>query len=374
MLTLPPLSLYIHYPWCIKKCPYCDFNSYQTNTQHQNLSENYIACLMNDLEQDLEYVNKRKIKSIFIGGGTPSLMKKEELAYLLQSLSARLHFDKKIEITLEANPAENSLEKLRAFFKSGVNRLSIGVQSFDNKTLKALGRVHLKNTALKAVYAAKIAGFDNINIDLMYGISPQNLACVINDIKTAIHLAPSHISFYELNIEVNTLFAKFLPKMPDDEQIWKMTKAGDTLLKSKNYIHYEISAYGKIPSKHNLNYWHFGDYLGIGAGAHGKITDIHRQKIIRTSKAKSPKDYMQDPNKKRRIVTNTSFEFMLGALRLKNGFPVKLFETRTGETISNIKDKLYQGQVLDLLEIHTNFIKPTPKGWRFLNDLQMLFL
>ena len=374
MLSLPPLSLYIHYPWCIKKCPYCDFNSHQINTQYQNLSENYIACLINDLEQDLAYVNGRKIKSIFIGGGTPSLMKEEELAYLLQSLSARLCFDEEIEITLEANPAESSLEKLRTFFKLGVNRLSIGVQSFDNRTLKALGRVHLKDAAFKAIYAAKMAGFDNINIDLMYGISPQNLKCVISDMNTAINLAPSHISFYELNIEANTLFAKFLPKMPDDEQIWQMKKAGEALLESKNYTHYEISAYGKIPSKHNLNYWYFGDYLGIGAGAHGKITDIYRQKIMRTSKAKSPKDYVQNPNKKTRIVSDISFEFMLGALRLKNGFTMKLFERRTGETIASIKDKLHQGQALELLEVRTNFIKPTSKGWCFLNDLQMLFL
>ena len=369
MLELPPLALYIHYPWCVKKCPYCDFNSHE-------LSDNrgYIDALLDDLDNDLTYVQGRSIYSIFIGGGTPSLMSEEDLSKLFDGLRLRLNFDDDIEITLEANPGTFEVEKFSAFRDIGVNRLSIGVQSFNNEHLKSLGRIHSADNAIYACEQAKQVGFDNFNIDLMYGLQNQTIDGCLSDLERAIELNPTHISFYQLTIEPNTLFAKFPPILPKADDIWSMGEQGIGLLSQQGFERYEVSAFGRVPSKHNLNYWEFGDYIGIGAGAHGKITSVKNQTIIRTLKSKAPKDYIQKRKKIIEVIENTSFEFMLNALRLKNGFKADLFMTRTGQPIDCISDKLNRAQLLGLLEIETNAIVPTKKGFDFLNDLQAFFL
>ena len=368
MLVLPPLSLYIHYPWCVKKCPYCDFNSHETGNR-----EGYVATLLKDLDNELDTIQGRSIHSIFIGGGTPSLMSVDELRELFSGLKARLTFDQNIEITLETNPGTFEIEKFKAFKGIGINRLSIGVQSFQNHYLKSLGRIHSAEEASKAcTYASQI--FDNFNIDLMYGLEGQSINDCLSDLNQAMDLNPQHISFYQLTIEPNTLFAKFPPTLPKDDDIWRMGEQGVALLEQHGFARYEVSAFGKISSKHNLNYWQFGDYIGIGAGAHGKITDINTGKILRTRKAKSPKDYSSNQAGVIEPIENLSFEFMLNALRLKQGFDSDLFENRTGESLSVISQQLDKVKTLGLLDINNDRIKPSKKGFDFLNDLQSFFL
>ena len=368
MLILPPLSLYIHYPWCVKKCPYCDFNSHETGNR-----EGYIATLLKDLDNELDTIQGRSIHSIFIGGGTPSLMSADELQELFIGLKSKLIFEKNIEITLETNPGTFEIEKFKAFKDIGINRLSIGVQSFQNHHLKSLGRIHSAEEASKAcTYASQI--FDNFNIDLMYGLEGQSINDCLSDLNQAMDLNPQHISFYQLTIEPNTLFAKFPPTLPKDDDIWRMGEQGVALLEQHGFARYEVSAFGKISSKHNLNYWQFGDYIGIGAGAHGKITDINTGKILRTRKAKSPKDYSSNQAGVIEPIENLSFEFMLNALRLKQGFDSDLFENRTGESISVISQQLDKVKTLGLLDINNDRIKPSKKGFDFLNDLQSFFL
>ena len=368
MLILPPLSLYIHYPWCVKKCPYCDFNSHETGNR-----EGYIATLLKDLDNELDTIQGRSIHSIFIGGGTPSLMSADELQELFIGLKSKLIFEKNIEITLETNPGTFEIEKFKAFKGIGINRLSIGVQSFQNHHLKSLGRIHSAEEASKAcTYASQI--FDNFNIDLMYGLEGQSINDCLSDLNQAMDLNPQHISFYQLTIEPNTLFAKFPPTLPKDDDIWRMGEQGVALLEQHGFARYEVSAFGKISSKHNLNYWQFGDYIGIGAGAHGKITDINTGKILRTRKAKSPKDYSSNQAGVIEPIENLSFEFMLNALRLKQGFDSDLFENRTGESLSVISQQLDKVKTLGLLDINNDRIKPSKKGFDFLNDLQSFFL
>ena len=368
MLELPPLSLYIHYPWCVKKCPYCDFNSHEDGDK-----SGYIEELLIDLDEDLSYIQGRSIHSIFIGGGTPSLMSEQDLSQLFTGLRQKLNFDQNIEITLETNPGTFEIDKFKAFKKIGINRLSIGVQSFDNQNLKALGRIHSAQEATKAcIEASKI--FDNFNIDLMYGLQGQSTVECLSDLQQAIDLNPTHISFYQLTIEPNTLFAKFPPLLPKDDDIWSMGEAGVDLLEQNGFSRYEVSAFSKQPSKHNINYWEFGDYLGIGAGAHGKITLMNDQKMIRTLKSKAPKDYIENRKKTTEPIDNLAFEFMLNALRLKEGFDESLFSSRTGESITSIHDKLNQAKDLGLLKQRESKLYPTQKGFDFLNDLQALFL
>ena len=374
LLKLPPLSLYIHYPWCIKKCPYCDFNSHEGEIQ-----SGYINALLSDLDDDLKYVQNRKINSIFIGGGTPSLMSINDLNDLFNGLSNRLVFSPDIEITMEANPGTFEIDKFSEFRNVGVNRLSIGVQSFDDNQLKFLGRIHSAKEAKNAVIKAQKVGFDNLNIDLMYGLNRQSIDECMIDITSAITLNPSHISFYQLTLEPNTFFSKFPPSLPSDDYIWKMGEKGADILNSNGFQHYEVSAYSALPSKHNMNYWEFGDYIGIGAGAHGKITDIASNEIVRTLKIKSPKDYLLSiaKNNKKSIikpVENLSFEFMLNSLRLINGFNPRLYESRTGQSIKLISKQMIEAEKLDLLDIENHKIKPTQKGYSFLNDLQAIFL
>ncbi len=367
-ITLPPLSLYIHYPWCVKKCPYCDFNSHEGNNR-----DGYITALLNDLDQELSYVQNRTIHSIFIGGGTPSLMSEEDLSKLFEGLRLRLNFDENIEITLETNPGTFEIEKFKAFKQIGINRLSIGVQSFNDQNLKTLGRIHSAEEALNAcIQAGNI--FDNFNIDLMYGLQAQTTDECLSDLQQALDLNPTHISFYQLTIEPNTLFAKFPPLLPKEDEIFSMGKAGVNLLEQHGFSRYEVSAFGKIPSKHNINYWEFGDYIGIGAGAHGKITLAQEQKIIRTLKSKAPKDYIENCKKATEAIENITFEFMLNALRLKQGFDESLFSSRTGKPLSLIHDKLDKAKDLELLKQCGSKLIPTQKGYDFLNDLQELFL
>ena len=373
-LELPPLALYIHYPWCVKKCPYCDFNS------HEGLIHNgYIKALLKDLDNDLKFIQNRKIHSIFIGGGTPSLMSIEDAYELFDGLNERLSISKNIEITLEANPGTFEVEKFAEFRKAGINRLSVGVQSFKDNQLKFLGRIHSDGDALKAISEAKKVGFDNLNIDLMYGLKDQTIDMCLEDVMQAIELKPSHISFYQLTLEPNTLFAKYPPKLPIDEKICDMGEQGAALLNQNGFRQYEVSAYSERPSEHNINYWKFGDYIGIGAGAHGKITDVESQRIFRTLKPKSPKDYLskmqtgEDISTKKEV-GNVAFEFMLNSLRLKDGFSSSLFESRTGLLIKSLSSELGRAENLGLLENKSNWIKPTSKGFNFLNELQEIFL
>ena len=373
-LELPPLALYIHYPWCVKKCPYCDFNS------HEGLIHNgYIKALLKDLDDDLKFIQNRKIHSIFIGGGTPSLMSIEDAYELFDGLNERLSISKNIEITLEANPGTFEVEKFSEFRKAGINRLSVGVQSFKENQLKFLGRIHSGGDALRAISEAKKVGFDNLNIDLMYGLKDQTIDMCLEDVMQAIELKPSHISFYQLTLEPNTLFAKYPPKLPIDEKIWDMGEQGAALLNQNGFRQYEVSAYSERPSEHNINYWKFGDYIGIGAGAHGKITDVESQQIFRTLKPKSPKDYLSKMQtgadiSTKKEVGNVAFEFMLNSLRLKDGFSSSLFESRTGLLIKSLSSELGRAENLGLLENKNNWIKPTSKGFNFLNELQEIFL
>ena len=373
-LELPPLALYIHYPWCVKKCPYCDFNSHEGS-----IHNGYIKALLKDLDDDLKFIQNRKIHSIFIGGGTPSLMSIEDAYELFDGLNERLLISKNIEITLEANPGTFEVEKFAEFRKAGINRLSVGVQSFKDNQLKFLGRIHSGGDALRAISEAKKVGFDNLNIDLMYGLKDQTIDMCIEDVMQAIALKPSHISFYQLTLEPNTLFAKYPPKLPIDEKIWNMGEQAAILLNHNGFRQYEVSAYSERPSEHNINYWKFGDYIGIGAGAHGKITDVESQRIFRTLKPKSPKDYLSKMQagvdiSTKKEVDNVTFEFMLNSLRLKGGFSSSLFESRTGLLIKSLSSELKRAENLGLLESKNNWIKPTSKGFNFLNELQEIFL
>jgi oxygen-independent coproporphyrinogen-3 oxidase len=368
MLELPPLALYIHYPWCVKKCPYCDFNSHENSNK-----SGYIEELLQDLDEDLGYIQGRSIASIFIGGGTPSIMSEKDLSTLFAGLKQRLDFDQDIEITLETNPGTFEVEKFKAFKEIGINRLSIGVQSFDNQNLQTLGRIHNSQEASKACLQANEI-FDNFNIDLMYGLQGQTTDECLSDLQQAIDLNPTHISFYQLTIEPNTFFAKFPPTLPQEDDIFSMGEMGVKLLEQYGFSRYEVSAFGKRASKHNINYWEFGDYIGIGAGSHGKITLKSEQKIIRTLKSKSPKNYIEQRKKTIETIENPEFEFMLNALRLKNGFNEDLFKERSGKSIDKIHDKLTHAESIGLLSRGNLRIQPTSKGFDFLNNLQEMFL
>jgi oxygen-independent coproporphyrinogen-3 oxidase len=374
LLKLPPLSLYIHYPWCLKKCPYCDFNSHDSE-----IEDGYIQALLKDLDGDLDYVQQRKINSIFIGGGTPSLMSIKNITDLFAGLNERLEFSSNIEITLEANPGTFEVDRFFEYRNIGINRLSIGVQSFNDEQLKFLGRIHSGKEAQDAIIKAQNVGFDNLNIDLMYGLKGQSIEECMNDVTSAISLNPSHISFYQLTLEPNTLFSKFPPKLPSDEDIWKIGERGSELLNQRGFHQYEISAYSTLPSKHNMNYWEFGDYIGIGAGAHGKITNMAANEIVRTLKMKSPRDYLLSVKNNNQtssvtLIENLSFEFMLNSLRLIGGFDPNLYESRTGQPVKVLREQMREAENLGLLDVQAHKIIPTQKGYSFLNDLQAIFL
>jgi oxygen-independent coproporphyrinogen-3 oxidase len=379
--SLPPLSLYVHLPWCVRKCPYCDFNSHASRNPVPEAA--YIDALIADLEQDLPLVWGRSIESIFIGGGTPSLFAPQHIDRLLSEIRARLPMHPGLEITLEANPGTVEQTKFQEFKAVGINRLSIGIQSFDPGLLEKLGRIHGTEEALTAAAMATKAGFDNFNLDLMFGLPGQSIDLAIADIEQAITLAPTHISHYQLTIEPNTLFHRQPPELPDEDIIWEMQLQCQRLLSDHGYVHYEVSAYAREEYQciHNLNYWTFGDYLGIGAGAHSKITDARQQDIARAWKIKHPAVYLEKAATPQRIgginkltQSEAGLEFMMNALRLTNGFPAALFFQHAGLPITVIEESLQQAEQKGFIERDIKIIRPTEHGQRFLNELLTLFV
>ena len=380
--VLPALSLYIHIPWCIKKCPYCDFNSHAATAAIPE--DAYVDALIRDLNAELPNVWGRRLNSIFIGGGTPSLFSAQAFERLLSHIHAVLPCKADMEITLEANPGTFEQQKFSDYRQAGINRLSIGIQSFDERQLQSLGRVHNGHEARLAVAMARQAGFDNFNLDLMYALPAQNTGDVLTDLSTALEFEPSHISQYQLTIEANTYFHTHLPdNLPENDLIWQMQDESQQLLAAHNFSQYEVSAYAKPgkQSQHNMNYWQFGDYLGIGAGAHGKISRADNNQVYRISKLKQPKAYMQHAGSEAATSQwlelapeEMDFEFMLNALRLKDGVESQLYPQHTGQPLSSIKQKLDLAVAKGLLSVTEQRIRPTEQGFLFLNDLLLLFL
>ncbi len=376
--ALPPLSLYVHMPWCVRKCPYCDFNSHE---KKGDLPEDaYCTALIADLEQALPWIWGRRVYSIFFGGGTPSLFSARSIDRLLSEFRARLPLAADAEITLEANPGTFEAQKFRDYRACGVNRLSIGIQSFNDAHLKALGRIHSADEARRAIEIAK-ASFDNLNLDLMYGLPGQTADEAQADIEEGIRWGTTHFSAYQLTLEPNTAFYSHPPKLPEHDAAAAMQEAAEAMLASAGFQHYETSAFARpeMRCRHNLNYWQFGDYLGLGAGAHGKISFPDR--VERHSRAKQPREYLAMAPEGRSIVEHKvvalnelPFEFMLNALRLVGGFPVPLFHERTGIELPAIESALAKGEALGLLERDWQTIRPTQRGQRFLNELLELFL
>jgi oxygen-independent coproporphyrinogen-3 oxidase len=383
--SLPPLSLYVHIPWCIKKCPYCDFNSHQIkdgDSIGQGFDEKrYLEALKLDLQSNLPKVWGRRIHTIFIGGGTPSLLSPAGLDQLLSDIRALLPVNADAEITMEANPGTFEIEKFKSFAKSGINRISLGIQSFNDEKLKALGRIHDSAQAKVAITSAMDL-FDQVNIDLMYALPNQTVTEAIADLDMALSFNTAHLSLYHLTLEPNTLFAKYPPSLPDDDSAFEMLDILMEKLKASGYERYEISAYARNGQQcqHNLNYWQFGDYIGIGAGAHGKIS-AHNQ-IARQTNERHPESYMQkifDGGHaliEERLLTKDDlpFEYMLNTLRLVDGAPTPQFQERTGLDLAQINGMLEKALAKGLLDDDPKTIKPSPLGLQYLNDLQMLFL
>jgi oxygen-independent coproporphyrinogen-3 oxidase len=380
--ALPPLSLYIHFPWCEKKCPYCDFNSHQIKEGTQGFDEaRYIKALITDLETELPRVWGRQVHSIFIGGGTPSLLSANGMNELLSAIRARVNLEPDCEITMEANPGSVETEKLAGFAKAGINRVSLGIQSFQDEQLKALGRIHNGAQAKHAIEIA-LQHFKSVNLDLMFGLPNQTLEAAKADIETALSFKTPHLSFYNLTLEPNTYFANFPPKLPNEDEIDAIFEQNLALLEAAGYRRYEVSAYAKKGQecKHNLNYWRFGDYIGIGAGAHGKIS--FPDKITRQVRERHPETYMQAMENKgnalieaREIpVKDLPFEFMLNALRLTDGVDTVTFSERTGLLLNVVSKGLDEASKKGLLDLNPSKLKATPQGLRYLNNLQELFL
>ena len=379
LAALPPLTLYIHLPWCLKKCPYCDFNSHAVPAA--GLPEQaYIAALLADLEAALPLIWGRTVHSIFLGGGTPSLFSPAAMDQLLGALRARLRLEADCEITLEANPGTFEKDRFRAFRAAGVTRLSIGVQSFSDDALKMLGRVHDRAQAIAAVEEAAQA-FDTFNLDIMYALPGQDLVALKKDMALALTLAPPHISIYHLSIEPNTYFAKFPPQLPEDDTAYEMLDLITEMTGQAGLQRYEVSAYARPghPCRHNLNYWKFGDYLGLGAGAHSKLSFAHR--VVRQVRFREPALYLEKALAGAFVAQETQvsrsdlpFEFMLNALRLKDGFALQLFAERTGLPMTAIEKELQLAQEKGWLERDLTTVRPSVHGYDFLNDLQSLFL
>ena len=374
-LQLPPLSLYIHIPWCQRKCPYCDFNSHAASGA---LPESeYVDALMRDLEQDLSYVQGRELHSIFLGGGTPSLFSSTAVGAILSGVRQRIAIKEEAEITLEANPGSAEAEKFDAFAQAGVNRISLGVQSFDDSLLQALGRVHDSDQAHCAIEMALGVGLDSLNIDLMHGLPGQSVASAQADLQQAAAYRPPHISWYQLTIEPNTAFYKRPPSLPAETELSKIQATGETLLAAEGYGAYEVSAYAHTGYRchHNLNYWQFGDYLGIGAGAHGKLTELAENRVLRLSKRRQPTEYLcAGPGQYRSEVRTLSTldlmgEYMLNALRLHEGFELRDFSARTGLESALIENQLASLLARDLLEIEETRVRASPLGRRFLDSV-----
>lgn len=381
MLSLPPLALYIHIPWCVRKCPYCDFNSH--NAPKQIPQSDYVIALLADLEQDLPLVWGRPIVSIFFGGGTPSLFTPDNIARILEGVAARLTLRPGLEITMETNPGTVEHGRFEDYRQAGINRISFGIQSFHDDSLQRIGRIHDAAQAERAIKEAQDAGVENINLDLMYALPQQTFPWAIADVEKAISLQPKHISHYQLTLEPNTPFAAQPPPVPDDDNAWEMQRECQARLTAADYEHYEVSAYALADFRcnHNENYWRFGDYLGIGAGAHAKITDSANNSIRRLWKIKHPRAYLESAATTKRLggddvidQTQLPFEFMLNALRLTNGFSIVEFENRTGLAITTIRPQLEQAYIKNWLIAEKDHIKPTELGQRFLNDVIELFL
>ena len=378
LAALPPLSLYVHLPWCIKKCPYCDFNSHEVAAEMPE--QRYIDALVADLESSLPLIWGRTVHSIFIGGGTPSLFSPQAIDRLLGDIRARLRLAPDCEITLEANPGTFEKDRFRAFRSAGVTRLSVGVQSFDDRHLKVLGRVHDRAQAIAAVEEAAQA-FDTFNLDIMYALPGQTIDNLEQDMRQALSLAPPHISIYHLTIEPNTYFAKFPPVIPEEDMAYAMLDKITEMTEAAGLQRYEVSAYAGSGHRcfHNLNYWQFGDYLGIGAGAHSKLSFAHR--VVRQVRFREPKLYMEKALAGDAITQDTEvsradlpFEFMLNALRLKGGFKLQDFVEKTGLPFTAIEQGLAEAERKGLIERDLVRVKPTERGFDFLNDLQALFL
>jgi len=388
-LALPPLALYIHIPWCARKCPYCDFNSHEARGAAPE--ERYIAALIADLDRALPQIWGRRVYSIFFGGGTPSLFSARSVDAILSAVRARVALAADAEITLEANPGTAEAGKFHDFRAAGVNRLSVGIQSFDPRHLKSLGRIHDEREARRAIEMA-MRNFDNVNLDVMYGLPAQTVEEAVADIESAISLAPQHVSAYHLTIELNTYFHRFPPKLPDDDAAAAMQEAIEARLAAAGYDHYETSAFAKSVTRqssvvtassarcaHNVNYWTFGDYLGIGAGAHSKLSFPAR--VVRQVRVKHPERYMESaegggPIQEQHEVRpeEIPFEFMMNALRLNAGFAAALFEARAGLPLTAILRELEDAERRGLIERDPARIAPTPLGRRFLNDLLQVFL
>ena len=380
--ALPPLSLYVHLPWCIRKCPYCDFNSHalRPEVDADAQEQRYVQALLADLESSLPLVWGRPVVSVFFGGGTPSLFAPESIARLIEGIRARLPLAPACEITLEANPGTFERARFAAFRAAGVTRLSVGVQSFNDAHLKALGRVH-DGAQARAALAEAARAFDTFNLDLMYALPGQTLAELEQDVRSALAFAPPHLSIYHLTIEPNTVFAKHPPRLPEEDVAWDMLDRITELTDHAGMARYEVSAYARSGHRcvHNLNYWGFGDYLGIGAGAHGKLSFAHR--IVRQERYRLPERYMQQALAGDALAhthevapSELPFEFMLNALRLKDGFALQDFGDRTGLPIDRLTESLRQAESKGWLERAGEGVRPTERGFDFLSDLQQLFL
>jgi putative oxygen-independent coproporphyrinogen III oxidase len=385
LTALPPLSLYIHFPWCEKKCPYCDFNSHQIKDGVGAKSgfdeERYINALIADLETELPRIWGRQVHSIFIGGGTPSLLSAKGMETLLSAIRARLNLEPNAEITMEANPGSVETEKFAGFAKAGINRVSLGIQSFQDAQLKALGRIHNGEEAKKAI-AIALQHFESVNLDLMYGLPMQTLEDAKRDIETALSFKTPHLSLYNLTLEPNTYFASFPPRLPSEDDVDAIFEQNLDLLTKAGYKRYEVSAYAQpgMECKHNLNYWRFGDYIGIGSGAHGKIS--FPDKITRQVRERHPETYMQSMETKGNALVESKeipagdlpFEFMLNTLRLTDGVNTNTFTERTGLPLSVISKGLDEATNKGLLDSNPTLLKGTAQGLRYLNNLQEIFL
>ncbi|HDT5888254.1 radical SAM family heme chaperone HemW [Aeromonas dhakensis] len=379
MLQLPPLSLYIHVPWCVQKCPYCDFNSHAQKGELPHLE--YVAALLEDLEQDLHWAQGRPLSSIFIGGGTPSLLSVEAMQALLDGVRARIALTADCEITMEANPGTVEADKFAGFQRAGINRISIGVQSFQQEKLTRLGRIHGPEEARKAAELAHAIKLPTFNLDLMHGLPDQSLDDALYDLQQAIDCAPPHLSWYQLTIEPNTAFASKPPKLPEDDTLWEIYEQGHAMLTAKGYQQYEISAYAKAgyQCRHNLNYWRFGDYLGIGCGAHGKVTDVVNGQILRTAKVKHPKGYL-DPSRPyldeqwQVSADDLPLEYFMNRFRLFEPAPKAEFEAYTGLPLERVETMLTIAQSKELIEDLGDSWQLTSLGHRYLNVLLELFM
>jgi putative oxygen-independent coproporphyrinogen III oxidase len=384
-LIAPPLALYVHMPWCVKKCPYCDFNSHGVRGEPPYAT--YIETLFADLDADIadfgDALSERPIISVFFGGGTPSLFSPELIKRFLEGALERLPFVDHCEVTLETNPGTVEHGRFDGYLAAGVNRISFGIQSFDDAKLQRLGRIHSAAEAEAAVKSAQDAGYDNINLDLMYALPEQSLPGALADVERAIAMQPTHISHYQLTLEPNTVFAANPPPLPDDDAAWAMQEACEARLGEAGYGQYEISAYAKQGRRceHNLNYWRFGDYLGIGAGAHGKLTDVSGNRVVRRWKIRHPNAYLQAAGSPHRVGGHSAvtcselpFEYMLNALRLIDGVPLDDFSARTGLPLHHIANRLATGRQKGWLENLPGRLKTTSLGQRFLNDVIASFL